>query len=459
MVNKYVVQIRDVGNTGDGQLYFTMDKCPGMDLEEILLCCRILSPHRAVSMAIQILRALTAAHHHGVIHCGLKPRKVMVFQNGGRETIRVLGLGNYSFSRPGFIENAKHSPPELLLGEKTGLYTDIYSVGVILYRCLTAQLPYRGSSAGEIVDDMKSHPATPPEVINPALREYPGLSGVISRALERNPDLRYPSARSFHDDLTRISHHPPTAVPHLRTLPARARPIPRRRPPVPANSSRSSSLFGFFLFALVLSLVIAAAPIFNNPGCRNDQGREVHIVAKKDEDIRKLRESALQAERSQQWEKAKRLYENLIRRIPESAEVCWRKGIMERHLGEYESALESLGRGLELDLKQGRNTEWKALLWIVETFNRIRNPGARERDLDVTAREILSTEPLNIQAVRDLLTLYLDRFDPQRKKWIGELDAISLYKRAMARGMRTPDGWYERYRERKKRWLQIYNDL
>jgi len=209
MVNKYIIQIRDIGETETGQLYYTMDYCPGETLAVVLKREGRLPPLRAIPVVLRVLEALKTAHAAGVIHRDLKPANVMVFQQNSHETARVLDFGIATAIRAGknvqsdgkFLGSPHYMPPEQFLNEELGFYTDTYSVGVILYECLTGQKPYPGRTAQEVYNELKRRPIVPPEQLNPALAAYPNLNNVICRALERNPDLRYPSAKEFFADL------------------------------------------------------------------------------------------------------------------------------------------------------------------------------------------------------------------------------------------------------------------
>ncbi|MBI4584778.1 MAG: protein kinase [Planctomycetes bacterium] len=213
LVERHIIQIRDVGVSEEGLLYYTMDYSPGVTLAEVLQKEGKLGIERSIQLAVRVLYGLQAAHAQGVIHRDLKPANLMVENQGGKETVRILDFGIATAiqarSGGGGLEEKKtamggslhYMPPEQFLGERLGFYTDLYAVGTILYECLTGQRPYHGKTFQEVFDDMKSRPAINPVEFAPELKEHTGLVKVVLKALERNPDNRYQSAREFASEL------------------------------------------------------------------------------------------------------------------------------------------------------------------------------------------------------------------------------------------------------------------
>ncbi len=259
MVNKYVVQIRDVGETDGGQLYYTMDYCPGDTLAAVIKREGKLDPTRAISIALRILEALKTAHAAGVVHRDLKPANVMVLTQDTYETVRVLDFGiatalnSGRTGESGFVGSPHYMPPEQFINGELGFYTDTYAVGVILYECLTGEKPYKGSTAQEVYNDLKSRPVVPPAELNPDLSAQPGLSDLIARALERNPDLRFPTAKDMFGELKAVLDG--KYAPPQKAAPAAAI---RRRPASIAPRRTSSFVPGLAIGAGIAVLGILA---------------------------------------------------------------------------------------------------------------------------------------------------------------------------------------------------------
>lgn len=277
VVDRYIVQIRDVGITDDGRLYYTMDLSAGVTLAQVIHDEGRLAVTRASLIVLNVLRALQTAHAAGIIHLDLKPANIMVENQGGKEAVRVLDFGIATAvlaqgeKRRGLAGSPHYMPPEQFIGEEVGFFTDLYSVGVILYECVTGQKPYAGSSAREVFNSLKSRPPILPEALNPEVASYPGLSELILKAMERNPERRFQSAKELFDALnatvlrTTVVEAVPPASAEARegpragpraALPSRT---PRRRPLARAARRTSDSRGG--LVVLVI-LTLASVGLF-----------------------------------------------------------------------------------------------------------------------------------------------------------------------------------------------------
>ena len=226
MVDKYIVQIRDVGTTEDDLLYYTMDFCPGTTLADVLKREGKLALPRTLMIARKVLRALQTAHSVKIIHRDLKPANIMVQGEGKAESVRVLdfgiatAIGSRDQLKKGFVGSPFYMPPEQFIGETLGFYTDTYSLGVILYECLTGRKPFVGKSPQEVFRNLKRGDYPAAESLRPEINNFAGLPALLAKALERNPERRFQSAREFFDSLNGvISGSPP---PELFTLPQTA---------------------------------------------------------------------------------------------------------------------------------------------------------------------------------------------------------------------------------------------
>ena len=274
MVDAHIVQIRDVGITeggpekGGGLLYYTMDYVDGKTLGELIKEEGTLSIWRALRIARRLLPALKVAHNAGIIHRDLKPANIMIEVVGEKELPRILDFGIATAvisdteldnslegglkDKKGFVGSPYYMPPEQFQGVEMGFYTDLYSLGVILYECLTGQKPYTGRTAKEVYKKIKHGPPTPIDELQPAVGKVPGLTEMITKSLERNPERRFQSAKEFFETLTDVmsgkNEDPPQpkagTAPPQRPSKRRTPAAPIRRAPVGRKSMSVSTIHG-----------------------------------------------------------------------------------------------------------------------------------------------------------------------------------------------------------------------
>ncbi|HUI78942.1 MAG TPA: serine/threonine-protein kinase [Bryobacteraceae bacterium] len=192
-------------NPQRSRVYMVMEWLDGRLLRQILTPQMKLPRERAVRLAARICEALEYIHNRGVVHRDLKPENIMVdaedriklidFGIAGTEGGRRLTFGKLTqlMGTPDYIS------PEQVKGRRGDARCDIYSLGVILYEMLTGKTPFQGPNKLAVMNDrLQNHPVPPCE-IDPTIT--PQLQEIIYRALERDPQNRYSSAREFAWDL------------------------------------------------------------------------------------------------------------------------------------------------------------------------------------------------------------------------------------------------------------------
>jgi serine/threonine protein kinase len=196
-----VVDVLDIGKTDDGDYYLLMEYLNGSTLFEAILSQTKFSPERLASIALQLCSALSAAHHHGIIHRDLKADNVFLLSPSYKQdVVKLLDFGvarlmevekaGPVLTQEGFVVGTPaYMSPEQALGEPVDQQSDIYSLGIILYQMVTGRLPFVDSNP-VVVATM--HVNTPlPSLRDRAPDLLPALEAVILRCLEKNKAERY----------------------------------------------------------------------------------------------------------------------------------------------------------------------------------------------------------------------------------------------------------------------------
>ena len=218
----------------NGVDYLVMEYITGTTLAHRLATGPLLEKE-LLALGIQIASALEEAHERGVVHRDLKPANIMVTPKG---SAKVLDFGLAKMIHPcddsdstasssteshTVVGTYPYMSPEQLLGNAVDVRSDIYSFGVVLYEMVTGQLPFRDHIPARLIDAVLNRPPISPSSFKPGI--LLGLERLILKALDKNPDRRYQSARELRVDLQRLltpssDNHP--VVPPLRRRASKA---------------------------------------------------------------------------------------------------------------------------------------------------------------------------------------------------------------------------------------------
>ncbi len=190
-----IVSIFDRGQV-DHTYYIAMAYLDGRTLRDLINFG--LTPTESVAIVRQILEAAGFAHRHGVIHRDLKPMNVIV-DSTGLATVTDFGIARAGLSEiteaGSILGTVNYLSPEQAEGYEVGPQSDLYSVGVILYECLTGRVPFEGETAVAVALQQLSEQPPAPSAWNPEVS--PALDAVVMTALRREPYERYQNAESF----------------------------------------------------------------------------------------------------------------------------------------------------------------------------------------------------------------------------------------------------------------------
>jgi serine/threonine-protein kinase len=191
-----VIPIYDMGSHED-LLYIAMRYVSGTDLRQMIKKRGRLMPETALFLLSQAARALDAAHHRGLVHRDVKPGNLLI-ERGGDEAdpdhvyLADFGITKHAVSRTGltstgqFLGTVDYVAPERIRGLSVLGQADQYSLGGVLYECLTGRVPFEKDLAAPIIwAHMEETPARP-TILRPGLPRE--IDEVFARVLAKRPD-------------------------------------------------------------------------------------------------------------------------------------------------------------------------------------------------------------------------------------------------------------------------------
>lgn len=200
-----IVNIYDFGSEHDIN-YIVMEYVVGRTLKEVITDSGALDYQTAVKYAIGIASALKQAHDHAIVHCDVKSQNILIDTKGVAKITdfgiaRAFGQPSESEERD-VIGSVYYLSPEQAAGKPVTAQSDLYSLGVVLFEMLTGQLPYDGDTPAEVA---RQHLTSP----TPSARRYDpeipyDLDAIVTKALAKNPLLRYKTDDDFLSDLRRV---------------------------------------------------------------------------------------------------------------------------------------------------------------------------------------------------------------------------------------------------------------
>ena len=209
-----IVDVTDSGTTPDGNVYFVMEYLEGVELAKVIDEHGAMDIGRALHIASQICRAVSAAHQVGIIHRDLKPENIfLVSRDGAADFVKVLDFGiaksaeleesrERKLTHPGMaMGTPEYMAPEQAAGKPYDHRIDVYSAGAILYEMLTGVPPYDGENFMEVLTKKATQEPVPPRELRPDLPE--DVERVVQYALSQDPNERPPSMEAFDYEITK----------------------------------------------------------------------------------------------------------------------------------------------------------------------------------------------------------------------------------------------------------------
>ena len=206
----HIVTLYDYGETADGRFFLALEYIEGPRFTDILRGGP-MEPRRAVSLILQVCRALRYAHKRGVVHRDLKPSNLLIGRDDdGSEHVKVVDFGlvkvledDQSLTRAGLILGSPHCmSPEQIRGADIDHRADLYAIGILLFRALTGKWPFHGESSTATMIAHINNPVPAFAAVAPDQRFPPGLEAAVRRCLEKDVERRFPDVGALMIELS-----------------------------------------------------------------------------------------------------------------------------------------------------------------------------------------------------------------------------------------------------------------
>jgi eukaryotic-like serine/threonine-protein kinase len=211
----HIIDIHDIGETDDGELYLVMEYLVGTPLSTEL-ARGPLPLARGVDILEQMGAALTRAHDLGVVHRDLKSDNILLTQRGGRKDfVKILDFGLAALAhdprlapKGAVFGTPEYMSPEQARGEQAGPHSDLYALGVLFFEMLTGQLPFRASDRDTLLEMQRTAPAPRPSSVRKDCQ--PVAERIVLKLLEKDPRRRYRDGHHLLEELKALQRSLPS---------------------------------------------------------------------------------------------------------------------------------------------------------------------------------------------------------------------------------------------------------
>jgi serine/threonine protein kinase len=218
----HVCEIRPQGLQGP---YFVMELLTGETLGQYLKRVGAIPPALALDLMREAAAGLAAAHGEGIYHRDVKPDNLFVCMAGDR--VSGLKVIDFGLSQAGSTDplpaasqvmgTAEYMAPEQVVADPADARSDIYSLGVVLFRLVTEELPFDTDLASDVLAHHLASSPPPPSWLVDQLDQ--SIDTLVLTAVRKHPDNRYPTMKALLEDIERVSNGQPARGVELRRLP------------------------------------------------------------------------------------------------------------------------------------------------------------------------------------------------------------------------------------------------
>jgi serine/threonine protein kinase len=258
----HIIDIHDIGETEETELYLVMEYLVGTSLSSEL--ARGPMPlARSADVLEQMCAALARAHDLGVVHRDLKSDNILLTTRGGRKDfVKILdfGLAHLAMDprlapKGAVFGTPEYMSPEQARGEEATAQSDLYALGVLFFEMLTGQLPFRSDDRETLLEMQRTSTAPRPRSIKPDV--LPAAESIVIRLLEKDRRKRFQDAHHLHEELKSLQRSLPSTPWEVNTTGENVAPPP---PPPP----QSAGVIEWASRAALFSRMVSRAHPANN---------------------------------------------------------------------------------------------------------------------------------------------------------------------------------------------------
>jgi serine/threonine protein kinase len=259
----HIIDIHDIGETEEGELYLVMEYLVGQSLSSEL-ARGPMNLARGVDILEQMCAALARAHDLGVVHRDLKSDNILLTSRGGRKDfVKILdfGLAHLAMDprlapKGAVFGTPEYMSPEQAKGEEATAQSDLYALGVLFFEMLTGQLPFRSDDRETLLEMQRTSVAPRPRSIKPDV--LPAAEVIVIKLLEKDRRKRFQDAHHMHEELKSLQRS-------LPSTPWEVAATGENAAPPPAPPPQSAGVIEWASRAALFSRMVSRAYPANNP--------------------------------------------------------------------------------------------------------------------------------------------------------------------------------------------------